>query len=65
MTFEQELSHLINRYSKENGSNTPDFILAQYLVSCLAAYNETVVARAKWYGHIDNPGIGAVRLNNG
>jgi hypothetical protein len=26
--FHKELTQLINRYSKENGSNTPDFLLA-------------------------------------
>ena len=31
MDFEEELKTLINRCSKENESNTPDFILAQYL----------------------------------
>ncbi|HSW65257.1 MAG TPA: hypothetical protein VLH56_18395 [Dissulfurispiraceae bacterium] len=30
--FRAELETLINRYSKENGSNTPDFILADYMV---------------------------------
>jgi hypothetical protein len=38
------------RASAENGSNTPDFILAQYLTSCLAAFDEAVNAREKWYG---------------
>ncbi len=32
------LSNLINRHSMENKSNTPDFILAQYLSSCLNAF---------------------------
>lgn len=47
--FEKELQHLINRYSLENGSNTPDFILAKYLVSCLESFNNTVKSRQKWY----------------
>lgn len=34
----KELESLINRFSVENRSNTPDFILAEYLVSCLFAY---------------------------
>jgi len=46
--FEKELRQLINRYSIEGGSNTPDFILAQYLVSCLFAYNVAVRQRAVW-----------------
>lgn len=50
LTFEQELEHLINRYSQENASNTPDFILAQYLSGCLKAWNEAVARREQWYG---------------
>ena len=32
--FRKELACLINRYSRENGSDTPDFILADYLDGC-------------------------------
>lgn len=49
-TFQQELERIINRFSKENDSNTPDFILVQYLLGCLAAWNEGIVARERWYG---------------
>lgn len=42
MDFEKELAILINKYSKENESDTPDFILARYLKDCLANYTETV-----------------------
>lgn len=48
--FQKELTELINRHSKESGSDTPDFILAQYLIWCLNAYNRTIQAREKWYG---------------
>lgn len=48
-SFLEELEKLINRYSMENGSNTPDFILATYLLSCLAAFNVAVLERNKWY----------------
>ena len=50
MEFEKELEMLINEHSKENESDTPDFILAQYLKGCLANYEEAVKARDKWYG---------------
>ncbi len=40
--FERELAIQCNRYGMENGSNTPDFILAEYLVKCLAAFDEAV-----------------------
>jgi hypothetical protein len=48
-SFKRELEALINRWSMEGGSNTPDWILAQYLKSCLDAYNRAVQARAVWY----------------
>lgn len=48
--FEDELASLLNRYSKENGSDTPDWMLASYLNLCLEAYNTTLQAREKWYG---------------
>jgi hypothetical protein len=47
--FEKELESLLNRYSKENGSNTPDFILAEYLTGCLENFNNTVGKRTNWY----------------
>ena len=50
MSFQQELEQLINKYSQENGSNTPDFILARYLNGCLGAFNEAVESRELWYG---------------
>ena len=48
--FLVELQCLINRYSRENGSNTPDFILATYLMGCLENFNKTLQYREKWYG---------------
>ena len=51
-TFRQELEQLLNRYSKENGSDSPDFILAQYLIDCLDVYDRAVRAREVWYGRI-------------
>lgn len=49
-TFERELEALLNKYSQENASNTPDFVLAQFLVGCLAAWNASVTRREQWYG---------------
>lgn len=48
-TFKQELSAVINRFSKENGSNTPDWILAEYLSNCLAAFDQAYAQRDLWY----------------
>lgn len=55
-TFEKELQHLINRNSIENGSNTPDFILAQYLQGCLNAFTTAIQQRETWYGRDARPG---------
>lgn len=53
--FENELQSLINRYSKENESNTPDFILAQYLAGCLATFATATQQRETWYGRDVRP----------
>ena len=47
--FRAELEVIINKYSMENSSNTPDWIIADYLVSCLDSFNRSVGAREKWY----------------
>jgi hypothetical protein len=49
-TLVQELASILNRRSLENGSNTPDFILADYLSRCLVLFDDTTNARATWYG---------------
>ncbi len=46
--FQKELEGLLNKYSQENASNTPDFILAEYLGNCLHNYNTTVAKRDDW-----------------
>lgn len=56
--FRGELESVINRNSKENGSNTPDFILAQFLIGCLEAFDEAVNARTNWYEPADSNGGG-------
>lgn len=48
--FRTELQGLINRHSRENGCNTPDWILAEYLVDCLLIFDKAVTARERWYG---------------
>ena len=48
--FRADLETLVNRYSRENGSDTPDFILADYLLAALKAFDHTVRNREAWYG---------------
>ena len=50
-TFQEELEELINRYSMENQSDTPDYILAEYLVSCLNTWAYITRQRDKWFGY--------------
>lgn len=47
--FKEELERLINRYSLENESNTPDYILSDYLYSCLEVLHETINQRDTWW----------------
>jgi hypothetical protein len=49
MTFRKELESLLNKYSQENGSNTPDYILADFLCNCLCAFDTAVNFRATWH----------------
>ena len=48
--FRKALEHTINCHSMENGSNTPDFVLAQYLMDCLSAFDKASQHREAWYG---------------
>lgn len=49
--FEREVKVLINKYSVESNSDTPDFILARYLCDCLDAFTKAVNRRTDWYGN--------------
>ncbi len=45
------MSDLINSHSRENESDTPDFILAMFLGDCLEVFDKAVKRRSKWWGH--------------
>lgn len=51
MNFKRELTELINKHSKENDSNTPDFLLADYIEVCMDNFAKAMKARDTWYGH--------------
>jgi uncharacterized protein YecE (DUF72 family) len=51
----ERLRCLLNQESAENGSNTPDFILAAYLLACLDAFDVAVHDRDVWYGRAATP----------
>ena len=54
--LQKEIESAINRCSAENGSNTPDFILAEYLMDCLDAFDKITDKRDHWYGMAPAPG---------
>lgn len=51
--FEIRLCTLLNSMSMEQYSDTPDFILAAYLLRCLEAFDAAVKRREDWYGRED------------
>lgn len=51
MTLAREIEHVLNKHCAENESNTPDFILAEYLMECLAAFDRASRKRERWYGY--------------
>lgn len=50
MGFYEEITQVINKHSMENGSDTPDYILATYLLDCLNSFNKAVNARERFFG---------------
>lgn len=49
-TLESAIQHAINRFSAENGSDTPDFLLADYLMDCLRSWDRITRSREQWHG---------------
>ncbi len=48
--MEKELAGLINSESREDDSNTPDFILTEFMIGCLDAFELANNKREVWYG---------------
>jgi len=57
-SLREEVAAALNRHSCENESNTPDFILAKFLLGCLQAWDNSVRERERWYGRNPNDGPG-------
>ncbi len=49
-TLRDSIRHAINCHSAENGADCPDFILAEFLVGCLAAFDKATNDRDRWHG---------------
>lgn len=54
----RDIAGVLNKHCYENLSDTPDFILAEYVVECLRAWNGASTRREKWYGYKHSPGQG-------
>ena len=50
-TLMEDIKEVLNRYSRENDSNTPDSILAIFIVDCLWAFEQAVNRRDKQRNH--------------
>ena len=51
--FRKDIEQVINKHSIENNSNTPDFILAKYLIDCLQTFDEATKRREEWYDSVN------------
>jgi len=49
-TLNEELRQLLNRKCRENNSDTPDHILADFMLDCLIAGEAMIAKREIWYG---------------
>lgn len=47
--FRKDLAKVLNRYSQENGSDTPEWILADYLIGCLNSWKNAARMRDRWW----------------
>ncbi len=54
LSLEGRIREAVNSVSAENESDTPDFILAQFLIGCLNVFNGAVNKREQWYGRGKN-----------
>ncbi len=54
--LKKEIECLLNKCCAENESNTPDFLLAEYLIECLKNFDNIIKKRDKWYNIYLEPG---------
>lgn len=52
--FVEELRSLINRHNLESISNTPDFILTEYLMICLDNFDVITNTRTAWFKELED-----------
>lgn len=49
--FSKKVEDIINSMCLESDSDTPDFILAQFLSDCLKVWNKSTKQRSEWFGY--------------
>ena len=60
--FERELAALLNKHSLDTHANTPDYVLARYLIRQLDNFRESTDEREIFFGVKLRPGM--VKPNN-
>lgn len=45
----KDLEAVLNKHCIDSKTNTPDFILAEYLINCLTAYNALIVSKSIFF----------------
>jgi hypothetical protein len=53
--FKTDLTKIINFHSMGKKAQVPDFIIADYLMNCLKAFDNTMIDLDKWYNQEPNP----------
>ena len=53
--FVKELSAVINKHSRENRSNTPDYLLAEFMAGCLNVYENVLRIRDEKHPLLTHP----------
>lgn len=59
----KEIETVLNRSSAENVSDTPDFVLAEYLIDSLAAFDKAVRRREEWYSRPVGNGAAITKIS--
>jgi hypothetical protein len=72
MALADDLRALLNQVSREGLSDTPDYILARYMLGTLEVFESCTLERDRWYGwretvmgHQAGPLIGAAAIAHG
>lgn len=60
--FEKAIEEVINRHSIENNSNTPDFILADFLTNVLQAYDDAINKRSRFSNSLNEYNVNSTEI---